>query len=216
MMDEEIARHEIPFYLQLSSHAHIIHTFGIIRDNPRWMTLVQERALHGNLQLLLQNKQFQPSGNVLVNIFSQILGAMIYITKQNIVHGDLRCENILVFKMNSLNVEENLVKLTNRETGISVRYCAPEILQDSNYSELSDVYSMGVLMWEACSKGNIPYGLNMSDEEIRQRRLKYEKLLQPNGCDNQIWTIIQDCWHNEPELRYRFEEMQSLLSNILP
>jgi serine/threonine protein kinase len=231
IMNEETARHEVPFYLQLNSHAHIVHTFGLVKNDPQLTTLVQERAPHGDLQALLQSHRFEPTENVLVNIFLQIIDAMIYLTKQNIVHGDLCCRNILVFQMNSSKLEENVVKLTNfnsarfndpsfidnRQRSIPVRYCAPEILRNcdqSNYSELSDIYSMGVLMWQACSKGNIPYGSNMNDNDIRQCKLNGEKLSQPNGCDLQIWSVIHDCWYMEPELRYQFEAMRKLLSNI--
>ena len=231
IMDEETARHEVPFYLQLNSHAHVIHTFGLVRNNPRSTILVQERAPYGNLQLLLQNRQFEPSGNVLVPIFLQIIDAMIYMTDQNIVHGNLCCENVLIFQMDLLKPEKSLIKLTNfnqarrrdssfvdeRCRAIPIRYCAPEILQNPdqlNDSELSEVYSMGVLMWEACSKGTIPYGSIKNDNDVRQCRLNGKKLSQPRECLKQIWNVIQDCWHMEPELRYNFREIQTLLSVI--
>ncbi|CAF4732656.1 unnamed protein product [Rotaria sp. Silwood2] len=100
--------------------------------------------------------------------------------------------------MNLIKPSKNLVKLTNfsmtckknpsyvdnKQTAISVRYCAPEILKStdlSNYSEASDVYSFGVLMWEACSQGKVPYGPDTSDDDIRQRRLNDEQLLRPNS-----------------------------------
>jgi serine/threonine protein kinase len=95
--------------------------------------------------------------------------------------------------MNSTNLSGNLIKLTNfsmtrakdslnadsRQTAISMRYCAPEILQStdqSNYSEASDVYSFDVLIWEACSQGIVSYGSYISDNDIRQRRINDEKL----------------------------------------
>ena len=84
----------------------------------------------------------------------------------------------------------------------------------SNYSELSDVYSMGVLMWQTCSNGQIPYSSSVLDSEVRQRRLSPEKLIKPWLCDNQIWSIMQDCWHEEPVLRYNFNELKIRLSNV--
>lgn len=231
IMDEQTARKQVPFYLQLNSHSHIIHTFGLVKHKIHETVLVQERAPHGNLQFLLRNNQFQPSASVLVRIFLQIIDAMIYMVDQRVIHGDLRCENILVFQMNSLEPKENLVKLTNfnsaRHTDSSVmyncqtvnpvRYCAPEILKNSDqssYSESSDVYSMGVLMWEACSKGDIPHGSDASDEDVRQRRLNNETLSKPNECDHQIWTIIEYCFYREPETRFNFRGLQTLFSNI--
>ncbi|CAF5039020.1 unnamed protein product, partial [Rotaria socialis] len=38
---------------------------------------------------------------------------MIYLVGENFVHGDLRCSNVLVVKMDPSDPERNLVKLTN-------------------------------------------------------------------------------------------------------
>ncbi|CAF4310882.1 unnamed protein product [Rotaria sp. Silwood2] len=193
--------------------------------------LLQERATHGNLQILLQNKRFEPSTEVLIGIFLQILDAMIYIGSQDVVLSNLCCSNVLVFRMEPINSSANLVKLTNFsmacrknssyadniQTAISVRYCAPEILKStdqSNYSEASDVYSFGVLMWEACSQGKVPYGRDTSDDNIRQRRLNDEQLSPPNSCNNQLWTIIGFCLYRTPEMCDTMEQIQSKLLEI--
>jgi serine/threonine protein kinase len=225
-MNGETAERECSWYLKFNSHPHIIHTFGFVGNNDRLPMLLQERATQGNLQTLLQGKRFQPSVDDLIEIFLQILDAMIYLAGQGIVHGDLRCANVLV--MSSSNI---LVKLTNfasagtedspfidtRQTSISVRYCAPAILKSidqTNYSTASDVYSFGVLMWEACSQGKVPYGSRTNDDDIRRRRLNNEKLPQPNGCNDQIWTIIERCLYHTPEMRDTMEEIQTNILQI--
>jgi len=230
-MDKPPTESEYLFYSELMSHSHIIHTFGFVENNLQSLILLQERAPHGNLQLLLRKNQFYPSTNILVEIFSQIIEAMFYITQKGLVHGDLRCANVLVFEMDELNPKKNLVKLTNfssahqndptivkaRRSPIPVRYCALEILRSagqSNYSEFSDVYSMGVLMWEACSHGQLPYGTSTLNSEVRQRKLNKEKLVKPWLCNDQIWSIMEDCWHNETETRYSFEQMKTRLSRV--
>ncbi|CAF4423127.1 unnamed protein product, partial [Rotaria sp. Silwood2] len=199
IMNKETSEREASWYLMLNSHSHIIHTYGFVENNDQLPKLLQERAIHGNLQILLQRKRFQPLNKVLITIFLQILDAMIYITSQGIVHGNLCCSNVLVFRMNPTNSSENLVKLTD-----FIRYCAPEILKSidqSNYSEASDVYSLGVLMWEVCSHGKVPYGSDTSNDDIRQRRLNAEQLLQPNDCHTRIWIIIEHCLLRTPEIR---------------
>ncbi|CAF3428431.1 unnamed protein product [Rotaria sp. Silwood2] len=151
LINTETAKCEASFYIELSSYKHIVHTFGVVKNDPRSTMLIQERVPHDNLLTLLKRQILKPSTKIL-----------------NIIHGDLRCDNVLIFKMNQLETKENLIKLTNfaltcpndpsfinnRQTSISIRYAAPEIIasrSQSNYSELSDVYSMGILMWEACS-----------------------------------------------------------------
>ena len=230
-LDQQPTASELVLYTELRCHCHIIHTFGLVENDLHPFLLLQERANHGNLHVLLQTAQFQPRLKVLVAIFLQIIEAMIYIGQRNLVHGDLRCANVLVFKMNNSTAEDNLVKLTNftsahpneplaiedRRTKLPTRYTAPEILRSagrSNYSELSNVYSMGVLTWEACSSGQVPYESSILDSEVRQRKLNGEKLSKPWLCHDAVWSIMQDCWHNEPQLRYKFEGMKFLFSRI--
>ncbi|CAF0934522.1 unnamed protein product [Rotaria sordida] len=228
---EELSESEKLLYTTYNKHDHIVYTYGFVENNRGSIMILQEKAPHGNLRELLDSSQFNPSPQVLIEIFSQILNAMIHITDQELVHGDLRCENVLVFKMDSSEPKRNLVKLTNfslahendpalvddRRLTISVRYCAPEIIRSagrSNYSDMSDVYSMGVLMWQACSNGKLPYESSTKTSEVRQRKLNGEILPKPFMCDKQIWDIMKDCWLNEPNIRFNFKEMKRRFSNI--
>jgi serine/threonine protein kinase len=65
---------------------------------------------------------------------------------------------------------------TNEDPSIiPIRYCAPEILRNnlhSTYSDKTDVYSMGVLMWEALSNGELPYSSDFNDEIVKQKIIK--------------------------------------------
>jgi serine/threonine protein kinase len=231
VIDGPTAEDEARLNIKFNSHPHILHTYGLVKNDLQSIMLLQEQAPYGNLQALLQSENFEPSPNVLVAIFLQIVDAMIYISRQNIAHGDLRCANILVFQMDSSEPTECLVKLTNfslartknqplannRLPDSYVRYCAPEILRNedgSAYTELSDVYSMGALMYEACSKGEAPYGRRTSDRDVRQQRLNNTELEQPKECHNQIWSVIEDCCRNERSRRLTFEELNIRLSKI--
>ncbi|UJR32660.1 hypothetical protein I4U23_020120 [Adineta vaga] len=232
IMNNDDEEREALLYVKLNSSIRIVHTFGYVKNNLHSVMLLQERAPHGNLQSLLQNGKFQPSVNVLRTIFLQIVDAMIYMTNQHIIHGDLRCANVLVFLMDPKEPISNSVKLTNfrfsrlesdKVTKIRLpdgplRYLAPEIVlngNESNYSELSDVYSMGLLMWEACSNGQIPYGSHTKDRDIREQKKNDMKLVQPKQCPNNLWTIIGHCLLSQPETRYEFKGIQICLQNLL-
>jgi serine/threonine protein kinase len=224
---------EASFYVYLSCHPHIIRTFGFVKSDSKSTQLLQEYASVGHLAELLQEHRFRPSEDVLIEIFVQICDAMVCLADNDIVHGDLACRNVLVFRSNAMEPEENLVKLTDFGLArgntiysvddnttssttivIPVRYAAPEILRTmdtSNYSEKSDIYSMGVLMWEAFSLGTMPYASIEDDREVRNRKLKKEKLPQPS-CSRHLWNIMSQCWRSQPENRPDFRKLkQSLL-----
>jgi serine/threonine protein kinase len=230
------AEREASFYVQLSCHPHIVRTFGLVQSNSGSIMLLQESAPHGDLSELLRENGFKPNESVLWEIFYQICDAMICLADNGIVHGDLACRNVLVFRSNSTEPKENLVKLTDfglthnsavytmvdspvvtTTTIISVRYVAPEILRNSqklSYSEKSDVYSMGVLMWEACSYGQLPYSELDSDETVRKRKLNDERLPQPSLCSDQLWKIMNECWLQDPLIRPTFKILKEFLPTV--
>lgn len=226
-IDGTKANREASFYVQLSCHPHIVRTFGLVQCNPGSTMLLQECATHGDLSELFRENGFRPTEQVLWKIFEQICDAMICLADNGIVHGNLACRNVLVFQFNPNEPKENLIKLTDfgltrgstvytmvdspsmsTMTIIPVRYAAPEILRNpdlSSYSEKSDVYSMGVLMWEACSYGELPYSSLHDDNDVRQRKLNDQRLSKPSQCSDQLWTIINGCWQQQSVSRPTFK-----------
>ena len=234
-IDGAKAKREASFYVQLSCHPHIVRTFGLVQSNPDSVMLLQEAAPHGDLSEMLRENGFKPNETVLWEIFKQVCDAMICLADNGIVHGDLACRNVLVFLSNFSEPKENLVKLTDfgltrtstvysvvdtpvmtTMTIIPIRYAAPEILENPikmSYTEKSDVYTMGVLMWEACSYGQLPYSTLQGDDAVRQQKLNDEKLPQPTLCSHQLWQIMNGCWQQNPSNRPTFKMLKELLSN---
>ncbi|CAF2416005.1 unnamed protein product [Rotaria sp. Silwood2] len=236
-IDGARAKCEASFYVQLSCHPHIVRTYGLVdSDSPDSIILVQEHAPEGDLRHLLRSNNFQPTFEVLLEIFWQIVDAMICLADNRIIHGDLACRNVLVFRSSSNQSTEILVKLTDfgltrasplfsvfdsptssTMTMIPVRYAAPEILCDTSstsYSEKSDVYSFGILMWEACSKGAIPYGDLKTSDNVYQERLKGKLLERPHMCSSEFWNIIVNCTQQEPNKRPNFKAIQEDLLRL--
>ena len=228
------ATREAAFYVRLSCHPHIVRTYGLVESDAEGVMLVQERALEGDLAERLREKEFQPSQAVLLDIFLQITDAMICLADNQIVHGDLACRNVLLCQFDDQDPARNSVKLTDfgltrtsslfsvasstvatTLTTIPVRYAAPELLHDCDRpisSEKSDVYSMGVLMWEALSSGQLPYGSVEDDEEVKRRIIGGILLNKPNQCDQKLWEIIEQCWQQRPENRPTFKALKDILS----
>ncbi|CAF1147796.1 unnamed protein product [Didymodactylos carnosus] len=218
---------EAAFYVDLSRHLHICRTYGFIDEipsKPFSVMLVQEFAPKGNLFDLLEDSNKLPKDAILRKIFIQIVDAMCYLVDNQIIHGDLACRNVLVFQFDEDNSENNLVKITDfgltRVSSsctvfniIPTRYAAPEVLSFKLYSEKSDVFSMGVLMWEAYSKGAIPW-INIDDlDEISERVTRGERLPRPDACNNGSWSLISSCMFHLTTDRPTFAQLKQLLDN---
>ena len=88
-----------------------------------------------------------------LKIFSQILTAMQTIVNMDIIHRDVKPENILihngVYKLADFGFCRKLNKGETDRTRVgSPIYMAPEILFDRPYDNRCDIYSLGVLLYE--------------------------------------------------------------------
>ena len=232
MSAEEITD-EINLYLTLK-HKHIVNTFGLVDPNDYRASeptfhLLQEYAKDGDLGGLLITRTFNPAQHILLEIFIQIANAMVYMTEKGVVHGDLGCRNVLVFRTDPDDPKKNLVKLTdfglsrtnsqrvNRSSIYPIRFAAPEVLRTngrSGYSEKSDVYSFGVFMWEACSQGRMPFEYIDNDNDVCEATITGERLRKPKKCDSNFWTLMKLCWNKNPNYRPSFVEIRQQLEDI--
>ena len=235
-IDGAKAIREASFYVNLSCHPHVVYTFGLVHCNPGSVMLLQECAPQGDLSERLQEANFKPTERVLSKIFEQITDALVFLAGNGVVHGDLACRNVLVFQSDATDPNKNLVKLTDfgltrasslysvvgssartTMTIIPYRYAAPELIRDTinlNYSEKTDVYSMGVFMWEACSNGEMPYSLIDSDKEVKRKKLNDERLARPSVCGDPLWGIMNECWNQNPKDRPDFRTLNQYVRSI--
>jgi serine/threonine protein kinase len=226
------------FFDELSRHPHIVRTFGFVRSNDNnSIMLLQEYASEGSLYDILQDQNTALDEKVFVEIFLQIIEAMVYLTLNNIVHGDLACRNVLVFRFDESNPKNIVVKITDfglsrhsqlyslapgaAQTTIIIiptRYAAPEIHSASTtasiYTEKSDIYSMGILMWEAYSHGAIPWSELDNDEDVIRQVKNGHLLPQPSNCSQQYWNIITETWSKLPSDRPTFNQLKKLVTGL--
>lgn len=138
--------------IQKLNHKSIVAAYEIINIGQK-VYISLEWAGHGDLLQYVRLK-----GNLKETearrMFTELLGAIEYIHKHNIVHRDLKCENILLSKKNAIKLADfgfarTLVppQLSKTFCG-SAAYAAPELLQGIPYvGTCADVWSLGVILY---------------------------------------------------------------------
>ena len=114
--------------------------------------MIMEYAEDGNLfQKLKQKKKF--SEKETIKYMKDIIEALVYLhsKKPPILHRDIKPENILMCKDN-LKIAD--FGWSNFKNGIRNTYCgtadylSPEMILGTNHNEKTDIWSLGVLLYE--------------------------------------------------------------------
>jgi hypothetical protein len=97
-----------------------------------------------------------------------------------------------------------------------IRWNAPEVLQYNRFSEKTDVWALGITIWEVWSEGKIPY-LDIVDQDLVRHVLGGGRPSRADieGCPDDVWQTITVCVDKDPEKRPRFSELLLLSSAIV-
>ncbi|XP_067850027.1 serine/threonine-protein kinase 33 isoform X2 [Heptranchias perlo] len=168
--------------LKQVDHEHIIHLEEVF-ETPKRVYLVIEVCEGGELSTILHRKK-RLSEKETRHVIQSLASAIAYLHKNDIVHRDLKLENILV-KNNESNSEIDMklnIKVT--DFGLSVQkggvgsdkmlqatcgtpmYMAPEVLSAHQYTQQCDTWSIGVIMYTLLS-GDPPFVAN-SEEKLAE------------------------------------------------
>lgn len=123
------------------------------------LIIIMEYCKGGDLACLLkkhtQNNQYLQESKVL-NLFFQVCLALDYLHQKGIVHRDIKSSNVYltqegVVKLGDFGVSKVLQGSTTATQIGTPYYMSPEVCQNSPYDYKSDVWSLGVLLYEMCS-----------------------------------------------------------------
>ena len=101
-------------------------------------------------------------------------------------------------------------------------YCAPEIYNGQPFTEKSDVFSIGVILWEMVVrviKGRYerPYSEFPEleyDFQIIVQTARGKRCTIPPTTPPTLTKVIQQCWHSDPNARPTAHELVSILQNL--
>lgn len=204
-------------------HVNISSLIGLcLQPENAFSLMIYEYLNHGDLhEYLIQNRLKSIELIDFLYISVQIVSGMIYLSEKKFLHNDLSTRNIFIsehFDIKITNIARyrrkyqlDYYKLAHRL--LPVRWMSIESLLSGNYSEMSDVWSFGVLLWEMFSYGIQPYHGQTNPEVIemiRDRRL----LTCPMNCPKRIYVLMCSCWEEITDQRPTFIELMRRLRQL--
>ena len=138
--------------LALLNHPHIAKIFGFIRRND-CLHLVMEFVDGESLQAILKGKhRLDPP--VALAFFHQILSAVAFAHELGVIHGDLKPSNIMVSSFGQIKVLDFAIATILGSSdpaslrASTARYLSPEQIRGEPVDARSDIFSLGVLLYE--------------------------------------------------------------------
>ncbi|KAF0435296.1 kinase-like protein [Gigaspora margarita] len=160
-----------------------------------------------------------------------ICNGLVFVHQCNILHHDVRCENILITDSHEAKLSN--FELSRTVQGLSaevknlldiVRWLAPEKMRvtkggaEQRYNHQCEMFSFGMLLWELCHQ-RIPYkdmnSVTAIQEHVMSKKRETLKIaLCPLEIPNELAKIIKKAWQDEPSARPSDLEVQLKLKEL--
>jgi len=183
--------------------------------NYKFLFIEMEYCEGNTLREMIDNQSF-PDEKFKFKLIRQILEALQYIHSKQMIHRDLKPSNIFLNKENQVKLGDfGLATLKGEalESGVGTpHYISPEQEKNAEYDEKTDMYSLGIIIFEMFYFFDSMMERDLVLKKIRENRtfpLKWEKIAPPN-----IYKLVNNLTSYESAKRK--SPLEILNSNLLP
>ncbi|XP_053934193.1 tyrosine-protein kinase Fes/Fps isoform X3 [Cuculus canorus] len=207
--------------LKQYNHPNIVRLIGVCTQKQP-IYIVMELVQGGDFLSFLRSEGPHLRVKELIKMTENAAAGMEYLESKHCIHRDLAARNCLVTEKNVLKIsdfgmsreeEDGIYASTGGMKQIPVKWTAPEALNYGRYSSESDVWSFGILLWEAFSLGAVPY-TNLSNQQTREAVEQGVRLDPPEQCPDEVYRLMQRCWEYDPRKRPSFSTIHQDLIAI--
>ncbi|XP_077397742.1 serine/threonine-protein kinase D2 isoform X2 [Festucalex cinctus] len=216
---ESQLRNEVAI-LQSLRHLGIVN-LECMFETPEKVFVVMEK-LHGDmLEMILSSEKGRLPERLTKFLITQILAALRHLHFKNIVHCDLKPENVLLasadpfpqVKLCDFGFARIIGEKSFRRSVVGTpAYLAPEVLLNQGYNRSLDMWSVGVIMYVSLS-GTFPFN---EDEDINDQ-IHNAAFMYPSNPWKQISCAAIDLINNllQVKMRKRYSVDKSLSHSYL-
>lgn len=191
------------------SHKNIVEVYDVgVEDNQHY--IVMEFIDGKTLKQLLKKRESLTLTEV-IDIMTQITDGMAHAHESYIVHRDIKPQNIMIEDNGLIKITDfgiamalNATQLTQTNSVMgSVHYLPPEQANGKGATIKSDIYSIGILMYELLT-GNVPFkGDNAVEIALKHMKDKIPSIRKQNPAIPQsVENILLKATAKNPRNRY--------------
>ena len=205
------------------SHPNIVNIYDVGREgNIHYivMELIEGRALSDYIRE--QGPMAYPK---VIALSKQIASALAFAHKNHIIHRDVKPHNVMITPNGTAKITDfgiakavNAATIVDNTDGIvgSVHYFSPEQARGGYVDEKSDIYSLGIVMYEMLT-GQVPFDgdnpVNIALQHINAEMTPPSQLV--SGVPPALEHIIMKCCDKYPVNRYASaDDLIEALNNL--
>ncbi len=200
------------------SHPNIVSVYDV-SHNDDIEYIVMELIDGITLKQYLQKKSVLDPSEVL-NFSIQTAKALEHAHSKGIIHRDIKPQNIMLLKDGMIKVAdfgiaslENDIEENNGEAVGSVHYIAPEQARGEAPDARSDIYSLGIVMYEMLT-GKLPY-IGASDVEVAVKHMNTDPVSPRNIVPEIPEELERICLKAmNSDINERYQTASELLSDL--
>uniref|UniRef100_A0A182JN47 Uncharacterized protein n=1 Tax=Anopheles atroparvus TaxID=41427 RepID=A0A182JN47_ANOAO len=161
-----------------------------------------------SLEYVLDHKELH-------NFAKQIACGMQHLEELQITHRDLAARNILIderkmLKISDFGLSRTGIYVNTRNKKVPLRWLSIEAMRDNLYSNKSDVWAFGIVLWEIGTLGGYPYP-SVSNHELFGYLQEGKRLERPENCTPEVYELMMQCWREDPNERPSFMQISKHL-----
>lgn len=189
-----------------------------------WLCIIMELAKSGDLEKRLrrQRGKLLPESKI-IDWFRQICLAMQHVHDKNVVHRDLKSQNIFltdngtVVKVGDFGISRVVATGQLAKTRVGTPYyMSPEIMQGNEYDHKSDIWSLGCVLYEITTLRHPFTATNLAELARKISRAKYAP--PPATFSSQLHSLIADMLSRDPANRPDIDQIlrRSIMMTSVP
>lgn len=216
--------------LQFGFHKNLLGFMGICQTHDWFFVVFEDTPATLKQFLVAQRDDQNINGRRLTN-FSEELAVKFmlelsetfeYLKYNKIVHKNLNSHHVRVKRHNSTftlkltffgptfySIGDDGTKMLIDED----RWFAPEVMRFQKFSHASDVYSLGLVMWEICCVGGTIYG-QIPTNDLLPRIKKGIRPEKYQFISEDLYQLLLNCWELDQNERYDFSDVAGQMKHL--
>ncbi|ELR19495.1 protein kinase domain containing protein [Acanthamoeba castellanii str. Neff] len=211
---------------KLCHHPHVVNYLGLAKIPE--LCLVTQFYPKGSLYDIVIKRREPIGWKTIVGMARDAAAGILHLHCEHVIHRvnesarppeDIATRNclvdanyrVVVTDFGLSRVKTSAYLMTNNSFG-PVSWMAPEALMERKFSEKSDAYSFGILLWELAARKSVVYPDEVSPFDIATVVIAGKRPAIPDSCPKELRELMQACWAPDPGQRPDFVRIEKSLA----